>query len=562
MTQSLEMGVCLGGGRYVVERVLGVGGFGITYYVMHQGLGSHYAIKEFFIDGKCIRGLDGKTVVPQGIDDSVYLTWRDKFSKEAQTVASLSHPHVVKVTDVFTENNTSYIVMDYVEGVTLQQFIERNGRMDFDFAVNCMGQLSEAVAYIHHRHILHRDIKPDNIILKPDNQVVLIDFGSAREFVHDEVQRHTTILTHGYAPIEQYSATSKKGNYTDIYALGGVLYFLLTGQRPMDANVRSIEQMPSPYDLNPTIPYYVSQTIMKAMEFQPEKRYQTVDAFMSDLLGGGPLPPPLSPGNDERKRKKGKAGMIIGIVASGIATVLLTVLALRALFLPPEPLPPDPNPIFDIPVQVNTYVIINAHELRLRYGPSTDYDMLKKPDGTQRYVTRDEKLLYKDETPDFYKIEFYDGREFWVARKFAKCVQGSPTDDWETERRVRGLVSDFMMMEEMPSGSSGSLIRQLYAPHVERYFGNYNETVDEVAQHYANYDSRFGVYGKHSKVRWNTLSYYKMDNRYVVTFVEDYSIDRYDESKYSVFVLEKHLELNSDFKVVRVYDVQLEKRVK
>lgn len=286
MNQSLNIGATIGGGRYIIEKVLGIGGFGITYYVKHKELGNHYAIKEFFINGKCVREYDRNTVILQDLEVSKYDKMKERFADEARTLVSLDNPHVVRVFDIFDENNTSYIVMEYVEGTTLQQVVECNGKMSYDDAVNCLGQLGEAVSYIHSKHVLHRDIKPDNIIITPDNRVVLIDFGSAREFVHDEVQRHTTILTMGYAPIEQYTATSKKGYYTDIYAMGGVFYFLLTGQRPMDVTTRTMEQMPSPHDLDSNIPMKVSQTIMKAMEFKAEDRYQTVEAFMADLLGG------------------------------------------------------------------------------------------------------------------------------------------------------------------------------------------------------------------------------------------------------------------------------------
>lgn len=258
----------------------------------------------------------------------------------------------------------------------------------------------------------------------------------------------------------------------------------------------------------------------------------------------------------KRAKKPWWIAVVVGSLLIATVSVLLLVFSRSGSDTPIEKFGDMPQ---ETPPQ---YVLINAYELRFRYGPSTEYDMLKKPDGTQRYATRNEKFLYKGETSDFYKIEFYDGREYWVSRKYAYCIQGSPTDDWETERRIRGFVSDFCMMEELASGSGWSMIQQLYAPRVERYYDNQNETIDQVAQHYANYDSFFGVYGKHSKPRWNTLSYYKSGNRYIVSYIEDYSIDRYDESKYSVFVLEKHFELNNDFKAVSVYDVQLSKRTK
>ena len=146
-----------------------------------------------------------------------------------------------------------------------------------------MAQITSAVDYIHKRNILHRDIKPDNIMITADYKAILIDFGSAREFQQDKTQAHTSMLTHGYAPPEQYTANSRKGSYTDIYAIGATLYFILTGQVPLEAAARLTEELVEPIKLNSSIPPEGNYTIMKAMKLKKEERYQTVQEFMDDL---------------------------------------------------------------------------------------------------------------------------------------------------------------------------------------------------------------------------------------------------------------------------------------
>jgi len=282
--KELIKGTSLQSGKYTIERVIGTGGFGITYYVRHNGLGHYFAIKEFFISAYCMRNSLQKTVMLQGMTPIIYDKYLQKFVEEAQILAKLNHPNIVKVIDIFKENSTAYIVMPFIEGQTLQQLVEQKGTLSYEATVNYIAQLSEAVEYIHHRDILHRDIKPENIIITPENKAILIDFGSAREFIHDKTQQHTSILTQGYAPLEQYSTISKKGSYSDIYSLGATLYFVLTGQKPMDAAIRTMEMMSEPKDLVSSIPEVVNLTITKAMSLKPEERQQSMSEFMKDLL--------------------------------------------------------------------------------------------------------------------------------------------------------------------------------------------------------------------------------------------------------------------------------------
>jgi serine/threonine protein kinase len=288
--RELKAGTTLAGGKYVIESVLGVGGFGITYKAHHSKLNQYFAIKEFFINGFCVRNTQNLTVHLQGMNQAVYDKYRDKFVEEAQTLAQLDHPNIVKVMDVFDENGTAYIVMPFLQGGTLQGMVEKKGALPYGEAVNYIAQIAEAAGYIHQKNILHRDIKPDNVIITPENKVVLIDFGSAREFIHDKTQSHTSILTKGYAPIEQYSADSKKGSYSDIYAIGAVFYFCLTGQKPMDVTARLMDEMPDAKALNPNVSDNANRTIVKAMQIKAPDRHQTVQEFMNDLLGTSAQP--------------------------------------------------------------------------------------------------------------------------------------------------------------------------------------------------------------------------------------------------------------------------------
>lgn len=329
---SLAVGTILSE-RYAIERVIGEGGFGITYEARHIQMGTHVAIKEFFIAGKCVRTGDGQTVAFQSIKPELFEKYRKRFHDEARTLFKLNNPHVVHVHDIFDANGTTYIVMDFVTGRTLQALVEENGPLPYDMAVNYIAQLSEAVAHIHSNNILHRDIKPDNIIITPQNNVVLIDFGSARSFVHDQEQRHTAMITMGYAPIEQYTSTSKKGNYTDVYAVGGVFYFILTGRKPEAATERVLnDELVPPREINSAISESANYTIMKALKVKPEDRYQNVQDFMSDLLGGVTAPldepeisaevTPIQPVNTKRNIIiMAVVLLVLGVAASAGVTI-------------------------------------------------------------------------------------------------------------------------------------------------------------------------------------------------------------------------------------------------
>jgi serine/threonine protein kinase len=269
--------------RYRIESVIGQGGFGITYKAIDESLKRPVCIKELFLSGHCTRG-SANTVHSQGLKELDFTHFCERFVEEAGALARFRHPGIVQVQDVFRENGTAYNVMEFVEGETLKARTQKSGPITLEIALPLMQGLLDAVEEIHRQGMLHRDIKPDNVMLRPNGQPVLIDFGSARAFNDAKTVSQTAILTPGYAPLEQYSEKARRGPYTDIYSLGATFYFLLTGKAPLSPTDRQLtDEMPAPHHLIPEIPSTLSSAIMLALNVRPEDRFQQVDEFRQSL---------------------------------------------------------------------------------------------------------------------------------------------------------------------------------------------------------------------------------------------------------------------------------------
>ena len=221
------------------HRVLGHGGFGITYLGWNVTLDIPVAIKEYLPTDLATRKSD-QSVVPQSSQMASDFQWGlERFLDEARTLARLQHPNIVRVHQYFEAHGTAYIAMDYVEGEALSAYLTRKGTLSEDELKAVLYPLLSALEVVHGADFLHRDIKPGNIVLRAeDGSPVLLDFGAARQAIGAKSRSVTSIVTPGYAPIEQYSSRGRQGPWTDIYALGGVCYRALTGQVPEDATDR------------------------------------------------------------------------------------------------------------------------------------------------------------------------------------------------------------------------------------------------------------------------------------------------------------------------------------
>ena len=221
------------------HRVLGYGGFGITYLGWNIALDIPVAIKEYLPADLATREQD-LSVVPQTSQAASDFQWGlERFLDEARTLARFQHPNIVRVHHFFEAHSTAYIAMDYVEGEDLSAYLTRKGTLSEDELKGILYPLLDALEVVHQADFLHRDIKPGNIVLRDsDGSPVLLDFGAARQAIGAKSRSVTSIVTPGYAPIEQYSSRGRQGPWTDIYALGGVCYRALTDQVPEDATDR------------------------------------------------------------------------------------------------------------------------------------------------------------------------------------------------------------------------------------------------------------------------------------------------------------------------------------
>jgi TonB family protein len=227
--------------EYVISETLGFGGFGITYLARDTHLNKLVAIKEYLPSELAVR-MDGSTVTAKSQQDTDSFDWGlRRFLDEARTVAQFDHPNIVKIHRFFEQNGTGYIVMEFIEGRTLSDILKRFGTIPEQQIRNWLWPIIEGLKEVHAAGYLHRDIKPQNIMIRNEGRSCLLDFGAARLAVGGKTRALTSVMTPGFAPLEQYSSKGNQGPWTDIYSLGAVMHLCITGKRPEDAIDRSLE---------------------------------------------------------------------------------------------------------------------------------------------------------------------------------------------------------------------------------------------------------------------------------------------------------------------------------
>ncbi len=263
------MVLLVGRGKYLLQEEVVRGISGVTYKAINQINNQVVVIKTF---------------KSESLKQTELFDIRKKFLNEAQRLIKCSHPSIIPYHEFFIEDGVPYIVMDYILGKTLDKIVLPDTPLPEAIALEYIRQVGEALKVVHDNGLLHRDVKPNNLILRQDRQqVVLIDFGISREFSRGLVQTHTSLVSDGYAPIEQYLPKAKRTPATDIYGLAATLYTLLTAQIPIAATLRNRLPLDTPQKIRPDLSHRISQAVMEGMALELEERPSSVDEWLALL---------------------------------------------------------------------------------------------------------------------------------------------------------------------------------------------------------------------------------------------------------------------------------------
>jgi serine/threonine protein kinase len=458
-------GTTLQGGKYTLNQEIGRGGFGITYKATH-----HYLHQEVVI----------KTLNEKLRQHADFTKFERQFQDEARRLATCIHPNIVRVSDFFVEAGLPYMVMEYIRGETLgEAFVLPGISLPEATAIHYIRQIGAALEVVHNNGLLHRDVKPDNIILRQGTaEVVLIDFGIAREFNGGVRQTHTGMVSEGYSPIEQYLTQAPRSPATDVYGLAATLYALLTGQVPIPALLRDREKMHSPRELQPHLSAAVNQAIMRGMAVESRFRPATVAEWLKSLPANGlnvgtqltpthtvatvdlstqqhPSPPDVAANNTSAPSitgnlKKFRSPKVL--IASGIALTAATIgFAITSLVHKSQPPQPSAKPLFEQPTTNDTSAEVRPVEI----SPSPQVKETSTPPKQTTNTTSTTSSSSRDDAPTTY------------TPRRRKRIRPVVNDDEETPKRT------YRQTEESTSKQSTS--NENDSPQPRRRRRSYNQ---------------------------------------------------------------------------------------
>lgn len=319
-THLLEEGTLLNNGRYQIGAVIGSGGFGITYAAWDRKFDQPVAIKEYYSRNLCERNTtEDDTVTVNPDSEYIYQKGLDRFIREAKILNTLENvKNVVPVIEWFEANNTAYIVMKYIRGITLEEYVQKNN-IQPQKLIAMMREIIDSLILIHQQGILHRDISPTNIMVQEDGTMILIDFGAAA--LEDQISQgkgKTAIFNRRYAPPEQYDESGMQGPWTDVYALSATIYHMICNEPPLESIARTgKDTLKSPDELGIHLKKYQNKAIMQGLTLKPDKRIQSMDIFRS-VLYNLPMPEEVI-----RRRR-----FMIRVISAAALFILVSILVM------------------------------------------------------------------------------------------------------------------------------------------------------------------------------------------------------------------------------------------
>ena len=542
---------------YTLKHRLGEGGMAEVWYAENE-IGKPAAVK----------------ILNENLSRNAQIV--ERFHNEALVMVKLDHPNIRQVYGYGYLGDHHCIIMEYLDGDDLDALLKSGRHFTDEELRRWWNQTVDALNYTHAMGIVHRDIKPSNLFLDKKGNIKLLDFGIAK--VKESMSMTRTGMTMGtlmYMSPEQVKDPKRVGTKSDVYSLAVSFVHLLSGKPIYDSDTSSefdiqLSIVSQPVDLS-SVHSAWQGFLAPYLEKDPEKRpaLRHFEEVSNAPAAGTVAAPTVVPIEEVRTAAKDTE-----------ATRVVRPSATTPSTSEPAPSPePQDQPksktwlwivLAALLIAVVSVVVVNNNKKQKEERARIEYERIEneRRENERREQERIESERMMEESyfnncssiTDYqdYLNRYPNGR--FAAQASSKIEQMKHAS---LENNVNAFIQQYTRLAEASDNELiDRLVSELYAPTVKRYFSAYDKDRSYVADSYKKYDDVFQVYGKHSNVRWNTVSFTESNGSIQLTYEEDYSIDRYDNTKYSIFVLEKHIELNSDFKIVSLYDVQLSKSKK